>query len=106
MSIFKNRPATVFFQYPAYVKHERKCDRIFKYSIEESESLFLSFRISDTAHIYNAVVNSCKCAGLHLLDGANDTTKMFNLQWTGYILPQDIKDLNRYQKTNHFPGSV
>ena len=31
---------------------------------------------------------------------------MFNLQWTGYVLPPDIKHLNKYQKTNHFPGSV
>ena len=87
MSIFKNRPATMFFQYPSYVKTERTCDRIFKYTVDESESLFLSFRILDSAHIYNAVVNSCKGAGLQLLDGAADTTKMFNLQWTGYILP-------------------
>ena len=30
---------------------------------------------------------------------------MFNLVWSGYIMPQDIKELNKYQKVNHFPGS-
>ena len=30
----------------------------------------------------------------------------FNLQWTGYSNANDIKHLNKYQKTNHFPGSA
>ena len=29
----------------------------------------------------------------------------FNIQWTGYIGASDIKHLNKYQKSNHFPGS-
>ena len=29
----------------------------------------------------------------------------FNLQWTGYITAKNIAHLNKYQKTNHFPGS-
>ena len=103
-SIFENRPPTAFFQYPPYVKYERKCDRIRKYNKDEVESLFMSFKILDNTHIYNAVVNSCKFAGFALIEG--QTNDMFNLQWTGYVLPPDIKDLNKYQKTNHFPGST
>ena len=37
--------------------------RVKTYHKEEVEYLFMSFRISDTTHIYNAVVNSFKNAG-------------------------------------------
>jgi hypothetical protein len=75
-SIFEGRPATAFFQYPPYVKIERKCDRIKKYKRDDVESLFMAFKIADNTHIYNAVVNSCKSAGWNMLEG---TTDMFNL---------------------------
>jgi len=67
-SIFENRPPTVFFPYPNYVKIERKCDRIRKYMRDQVETLFLSFKIADSTHIYNALVNSCKNAGLVMVD--------------------------------------
>jgi len=102
-SIFEGRPPIAFFQYPSYVGIKRVADRIRMYTREEVEHLFMSFRISDSAHIYNAVVNSCKAAGFTMLESNN--THLFNLQWTGYIGANDIKHLNKYQKTNHFPGS-
>ena len=63
----------------------------------------MSFRIAETTHIYNAVVNSCKNAGFSVAEGP--TSSLFNVQWTGYIQSGDISDLNKYQRTNHFPGS-
>lgn len=101
-SIFENRPPTAFFQYPAFIKNERQCDRIRIYNRDEIEFLFMSFRISDHTHIYNTVVNGCKGAGFIMMD---KPSPYFNLQWTGYITSNDIKHLNKYQKTNHFPGS-
>lgn len=62
----------------------------------------MSFRISDHTHIYNVIVNACKNAGFIMMD---KPSPYFNLQWTGYITSADIKHLNKYQKTNHFPGS-
>ena len=76
-SLFENRPPTAFFQYPPYVKIERKCDRIRKFNRDEVENLFMSFKISDNTHIYNALVNSCKTAGWNMIEGANN--EMFNL---------------------------
>ena len=101
-SIFENRPPTAFFPYPTYVNFERSCDRIRTYNRDEIEFLFMSFKIAESTHIYNAVVTSCKNAGLIMLEKPNS---YFNLQWTGYITSNDIKNLNKYQKTNHFPGS-
>ena len=93
-SIFEGRPPVAFFQYPSYVGIRRVADRIRMYTREEVEHLFMSFRISDSAHIYNAVVNSCKAAGFNMLESNN--THLFNLQWTGYIGANDIKHLNKY----------
>lgn len=101
-SIFVNRPPTAFFPYPNYVHLERTADRVRKYNRDEIEYLFMAFKIADTTHIYNAVVNTCKNAGFNMVEGNN---AYFNMQWTGYITSNDIKSLNKYQKTNHFPGS-
>lgn len=75
-SIFEGRPPTAFFQYPTYVRQERNCDRIRHYKREEVEYLFMAFKINDNTHIYNAVVNSCKCAGFAMLESENS---MFNV---------------------------
>ena len=92
-SIYEGRPPTAFFPYPAYVHLERVCDRVRKYKREDVEYLFMSFKIADSTHIYNAVVNSCKNAGFQMVEGPNP---FFNLQWTGYIVDRDIKNLNKY----------
>lgn len=63
----------------------------------------MSFRIAETTHIYNAVVNTCKNAGFSLAEGS--TADNFNVQWTGYISASEIRKLNKFQKTNHFPSS-
>ena len=70
-SIFAHRPPTAFFPYPNYVHMERNSDRVRRYSRDEIEYLFMSFKISDTTHIYNAVVNTCKNAGFNMVEGAN-----------------------------------
>ena len=62
-SIFENRPPTVYFPYPKYCRVEVKSDRIREYDREDIEYLFMAFRINDTTHIYNAVVNSFKHSG-------------------------------------------
>lgn len=31
----------------------------------------MSFKISDTTHVYNAVVNTCKNAGFNMVEGNN-----------------------------------
>lgn len=101
-SVYEGRPPTAFYPYPNYVKIERQSNRVRTYNRVDVEYLFMSFKISDTTHIYNAVVNSCKHAGFTMVEQPNI---YFNLQWTGYITAKNIAHLNKYQKTNHFPGS-
>ena len=76
-SIYSNRPPTAFFPYPSYVQLERQSDRVLAYPIEDIETLFMSFRIAETTHIYNAVVNSCKNAGFKVAEGP--TAAFFNV---------------------------
>ena len=102
-SIFQNRPPVAFFPYPQYVKKTRDSERVRRYKRKDLEYLFMAFKISDNTHVYNAVVNSCKNSGIVLIENANP---YFNLQWSGYITAPDIKNLNKYQKINHFPGST
>lgn len=75
-SIFSNRPPTAFFPYPSYVHQDRMADRVRKYNREDIEYLFMAFKIADTTHIYNAVVNTCKNAGFNMVEGNN---QYFNL---------------------------
>jgi hypothetical protein len=62
-SIFDKRPPTVFFPYPKYTKTSRDSERIRTYHKNEIEYLFMAFRINDSTHIYNAVVNTFKNGG-------------------------------------------
>jgi tubulin polyglutamylase TTLL4 len=62
----------------------------------------MAFRINDSTHIYNAVVNSFKNGGFQLIDNSS----YFNVLWTSYTKPDDIRELNKYQRVNHFPGSI
>jgi tubulin polyglutamylase TTLL4 len=62
----------------------------------------MAFRINDSTHIYNAVVNGFKNAGFQMVEKTNN----WNVLWQGYTKYEDIRELNKYQKINHFPGSI
>jgi len=62
----------------------------------------MAFRINETTHIYNAVVNAFKNSGFQLIEKSNT----WNVVWTGYTKYEDIREMNKYQKVNHFPGSI
>ena len=100
-SIFDKRPPTAYFPYPKYCKVDRESDRIRTYSRDEVEYLFMAFRINDSTHIYNAVVNAFKFAGFKLIENS-----YYNVLWTSYTKHEEIKEHNKYQKVNHFPGSI
>lgn len=70
-SVYEGRPPTAFYPYPNYVKIERQSNRVRTYNRVDVEYLFMSFKISDTTHIYNAVVNSCKHAGFTMVEQPN-----------------------------------
>ena len=70
----------------------RESERIRQYDREDIEYLFMAFRINDSTHIYNAVVNSFKNSGFQLIENSS----YWNVLWTGYTKTEDIRDLNKY----------
>ena len=62
----------------------------------------LGFKISETTHIYNSVVNSLKTGGCRIV-GPNSSK--WNVMWTGQTKPEHLKEATKYQKINHFPQS-
>ena len=93
---------TIFFEYPNYVGNSKESKgELVKYSQDELSKSKLTLKISESTHIYNSVVNSCKNAGFYL----TDVGKEFNLLWTGATKIEVLKLMNKFQKVNHFPGS-
>lgn len=92
----------IFFNYPKYVgKNKESNGKLTQYAQEDLGRCKLVLKISETTHIYNSLVNSCKNAGFYL----TDVGKEWNLLWTGGGKSECLKYMNEYQKVNHFPGS-
>lgn len=62
----------------------------------------IGFKISETTHIYNSVVNSLKAAGFRIV---SPNSSKWNVLWTGITRPELLKEASKYQKINHFPLS-
>ena len=60
----------------------------------------LSFRVNDSTHIYNSMVNALKRAGFSMTGG-----NLWNILWTGNPNPNTVKSAFPFQRINHFPGS-
>ena len=102
-SIYCGKSSTAFFPYPKYTKCPSKTsERLKQYNREDLERLHMAFKISESAHIYNAVVNSFKNAGFALVEKG----EYWNVMWAYYTKVDEVSSLNKYQKINHFPGSV
>lgn len=104
-SPFPKRPDTLFLNYPAYVEEDKFGldfeDRIQTLTQEQMINCPMIFRINDNCNIYNSLVNSCKNAGMILVDEGYD----WNLLWSNYTSPEILRDMDKFQKLNHFPSS-
>ena len=66
------------------------------------KNMTLGFKVHDSTHIYNSVVNTMKAAGVRIVP---PTSAKWNVMWTGMCKPEVLKDASKYQKINHFPQS-
>lgn len=62
----------------------------------------LGFKISESTHIYNSVVNSLKNAGFKII---SPNSSKWNVLWTGITKPDTLREASKYQRINHFPQS-
>jgi len=65
-------------------------------------NMTLGFKVHDSTHIYNSVVNTMKAAGVRIVP---PNSAKWNVMWTGLCKPEVLKDASKYQKINHFPQS-
>ena len=97
-SIYQNRPPTIFFKYPQICGFSQDLSKVFKVTESEIKDYDLNCRITGEKPL--------KCVQLALQAGGFEITtegKNWNLFW-GFVKPETLKNMNRYQKTNHFPG--
>lgn len=104
-SQFSKRPPTVFFPYPHFLKiyrsHYGDENKVVIVQQEELKPYsMLGFKINESTHTYNCVVNALKTGGFRLINGS-----AWNCLWTGMIKASKLKNINQYQKINHFPGA-
>ena len=97
-SAIEGRPDTVSVSYPPYIGKKR--DNGEQDTTEHpTENLF--FKIGTKVHEYNAVRNSWLRAGFVR---TNSWSKA-SAYWGQHCSAQAFRNLNKYQKVNHFPGS-
>ena len=60
----------------------------------------MGFKVHDSTHIYNSVVNTMKAAGVRIVP---PKSSKWNILWTGVCRPETLKIASKYQKINHFP---
>ena len=66
------------------------------------KNMTLGFKIHDSTHIYNSVVNTMKAAGFRIVPPSSGK---WNILFTGMCKTDLLKDASKYQKINHFPQS-
>lgn len=64
------------------------------------KNMTLGFKIHDSTHVYNSVVNTMKAAGLRIVP---PNSSKWNILFTGICKTDLLKDASKYQKINHFP---
>ena len=60
----------------------------------------LKFKISETVHTYNCVVNTLCFSGFMQTEGPN-----WNVMWSAPLKPETLRHYDMYKHCNHFPGT-
>lgn len=67
------------------------------------KNMTLGFKVHETTHVYNSVVNAMKAAGIRIVP---PNSSKYNVIWTGICRPEQLKVATKFQKINHFPNSL
>ena len=68
----------------------------------KSQHMTLGFMMTESTHVYNAVVNTLKTGGLRIVA---PSSRKWNVVWTGVTKPELLREMSRFQRVNHFPQS-
>jgi len=95
-SIFANGTMTIFCQYPKCCNQIRNTERA---TPMPEKKYKLKYKLAESACAYNCVIGSLKSAGFVATEGSN-----WNLLWSAPLQLEALKNFNKYQRCNHFPG--
>ena len=99
-SPFTGRPPTVFFNYPPHMNEQpRKPHKSMVFKMRDNK-FKLKFKISESVHTYNCVVNTLCFSGFTQTEGAN-----WNVMWSAPLKPETLRHYDMYKHCNHFPGT-
>lgn len=62
----------------------------------------VGFKVTETTHIYNSVVNAFKNSGVRIV---SPLSPKWNVMWTGVTKTDYLVNASKFQKINHFPMS-
>lgn len=102
LSIFKERPACIMFDYPTFCNLPSKMTSNCKLLTPSQISKFsLKYSFTKKTPIYNCILKSLQFAGL----ARTDSKLKCNLLISALPKGNSLKYMNKFQKHNHFPGS-
>ena len=93
-SVYEGRPPTVFFPYPTCCEKTREVTRTLVPSQEEEKGYDMKYK----SLAIGCITRTFEAAGFRRTGGSQ-----WNVLW-GKPKYDRVKDMNKYQKTNHFPG--
>ncbi|CAD8061603.1 unnamed protein product [Paramecium sonneborni] len=102
LPFLKNTQPTIFFQYPPVCEDKRPLVNARPMTEEEVKKYQLTCRVLGSAP-YKCVLTSFDWAGFKRIDEDDDEDEEWNVQW-GIGNKSTLRNMNRYQKINHFPG--
>ena len=77
--------------------------QVFSKNVSAFGNETLGFKVTDSTHIYNSVVNSMKNAGMRIVSPYSGN---WNVMWTGFTQNHELKLVSSCQRINHFPEST
>jgi tubulin polyglutamylase TTLL4 len=102
ISIFKERPAVVLFDYPSFCNLPSKSlENCYKLSLTEAEKVKLRYKFTKKTPVYNCILNSLEFSGF----SRTESKTKANLILSALPKSKSLKFMNKFQKVNHFPGS-
>ena len=93
-SVYAGRPPTVFFTYPPCCELTRDSSRTYPVPADDEKAYDLRYK----APTISCVSRTFETSGFKKTEGPS-----WNVLW-GMPKYDRIKEMNKYQKTNHFPG--
>ena len=102
LSIFKERPGCILFNYPSFCSLESRLTPLCRpLTLDQVSKYSPKYKFTKKTPIYNCILKSLEFAGLE----RTESKLKCNLLLSALPKNKSLKYLHKFQKYNHFPGS-